>query len=132
MKIGDISACTQDLIGGGEVKISMIKLGPLKCLMPIGLEHNGECSYGKLIEVVIDTICAPCLILNVEMELLQVCGPLLMAIFLQLLLCLYELQRLVISVDDFLLSQNVMFPFTTDLHNGIHLFVIGVVFPDSI
>ena len=42
-----------------------------------------------------------------------------MAVVLQLPLCLYELQRLVISVDDCLLSQNVMFPLTIDLHNGI-------------
>jgi hypothetical protein len=51
-----------------------------------------------------------------------------MVVILQLPLCLYELQRLVISVDDCLLSQNVMFPLTTGLHNGIHLFVIGGVF----
>jgi len=42
-----------------------------------------------------------------------------MAVVLQLPLCLYELQRLVISVDDCLLSQNVMFPLTIDLHNEI-------------
>jgi hypothetical protein len=79
-----------------------------------------------------DTICAPYLILDVDMELLQVGGPLLMAVVLQLPLCLYELQRLVISVDDRLLSHNVMFPLTTCLYNGIHFLVIGGVFPDSI
>jgi hypothetical protein len=46
---------------------------------------------------------APCIILDVEMELLQVCGPLLMAVILQFSLCLHELQRLMISVDDCLL-----------------------------
>jgi hypothetical protein len=55
-----------------------------------------------------------------------------MAVILQFPLCLYELQRLVISVDDRLLSQNVMFPLTTGLYNGIHFLVIGGVFPDSI
>ena len=55
-----------------------------------------------------------------------------MAIILQLSLCLYELQRLVISVDDCLLSQNVMFPLTTGLYNVVHFLVIGGVFPDSI
>jgi hypothetical protein len=44
---------------------------------------------------------APCLILDVEMELLQLCGPLLMAVILQFVSCLHELQRLMISVDDF-------------------------------
>jgi hypothetical protein len=53
---------------------------------------------------------APCLILDVEMELLQVCGPLLMVVILQFSLCLHELQRLMISVDDCLLPENVMPP----------------------
>ena len=77
-------------------------------------------------------ICAPYLILHVEMELLQVDGPLLMAVVLQFPMCLYELQSLVISVDDHLLSQNVMFPLTTNLYNGIHFLIIGGVFPDDI
>jgi hypothetical protein len=55
-----------------------------------------------------------------------------MEVILQLPLCLYELHRIVISVDDCLISQNVMFPLMTDLHNGIHLFVIGGVIPDNI
>jgi hypothetical protein len=76
------------------------------------MEHSGECNNERS-EAVNDTICAPCLILDVEMELLQVCGPLLMAIVLQFPPCLYELQRLVISVDDCLLSHNVMFPLAT-------------------
>jgi hypothetical protein len=66
--------------------------------------------------------------LDVEMELLQVCGPLLMVVVLQLPLRMYELQRLVVSVDDCLLSHNVMFPLTTGLHNGIHFLVIARVF----
>jgi hypothetical protein len=66
------------------------------------------------------------------MELLHVGGTLLMAIILQFPLCLYELQGLMISVDDCLLSQNVMFPLTIGLYNGIHFLVIGGVFPDSI
>jgi hypothetical protein len=55
-----------------------------------------------------------------------------MAVVLQLPLCLYELQRLVISVDDCLLSQNAMFPLMVGLHNVIHFFIIGGVFLDSI
>jgi hypothetical protein len=73
-----------------------------------------------------------CLILDVEMELLQVGGPLLMAVILQFPLCLYELQRLVISVYDRLFPHNVMFPLTTGLYNGIHFLVIGGVFTDRI
>jgi hypothetical protein len=53
---------------------------------------------------------ASCFILYVEVELMQVCGPLLMAIILQFSLCLHELQWLMISVDDSLLPKNVMSP----------------------
>jgi hypothetical protein len=66
------------------------------------------------------------------MELLQVGGLVLMVVALQFPPCLYELQRLVISVDDRLLSQDVMFPLTIGLYNGIHFLVIGGVFLDSI
>jgi hypothetical protein len=55
-----------------------------------------------------------------------------MAVVLQLPLYLYELWRLVISVDDCLISQNVMFPLTTSFYNGIYFLIIGGVFPDSI
>jgi hypothetical protein len=100
----DILTCAQELIGGGEVQILLIKLGPLRCLMPIGMEHDGEYYHEMSTEAINNGICAPCLILYVEMELLQVGGPLLMVIVLQLPLCLYELQRLVINVDDCILS----------------------------
>ena len=70
MKIGDIRTCTQELIGGGEVRISLIKLGPLRCLMPIGMDHRGECNNRKETEEINDTICAPYIILDVVMELL--------------------------------------------------------------
>jgi hypothetical protein len=113
VKISEIHCCTQELIDGGEVKILLIKLEPLKCLMPTGMEKGGECSHMRSIEAVSDTICAPCIILDVEMELLQVGGPLLMVVVLQLPLCLYELHRLMINVDDCFLSHNVMFPLTT-------------------
>jgi hypothetical protein len=132
VKMNDICAYTQEMIGGGGVWILLIKLGILKCLMSIGMEHGGECSHGRSTEVIIDTICTPCLILDVEMELLQVGGPLLMEVVMQLPLCLYELQMLVISVDDCLISHKVMFPLTTRLYNGIQFIVIGGVFLDNI
>jgi hypothetical protein len=55
-----------------------------------------------------------------------------MAVTLKLPLYMYELQRLVISVDDCLISQNVMFPLTIGLYNGIHFLIIGGVFPYNI
>jgi hypothetical protein len=71
-------------------------------------------------------------ILDVEVELLQVCGPLLMVVILQFSLCLHELQWLMISVDDCLLPNNVMSPLVACLHNGVHLFVVSRVLMDSI
>jgi hypothetical protein len=96
------------------------------------MEHNGKCSHRRPTKEVSDTIGDTCLIPDVEMELLQVGGPLLMAVVLQFSLCLYELQRLVISVYDRIFPKNVMFPLMTGLYNGIHFVVIGGVFLDSI
>ena len=67
------------------------------------MEHGGECSHSRSTEAINDMICAPCLILDVDMELLQVGGPLMMVFILQLPLCLHKLKRLVIYVDDHLL-----------------------------
>jgi hypothetical protein len=58
------------MIGGGEVRVTLIKLGPLISFMPTGMEHRGECNNGRATEAFNDTICAPCFILDVEIELL--------------------------------------------------------------
>jgi hypothetical protein len=55
-----------------------------------------------------------------------------MVIVLKLSLFFYEFQRLLISVDDCLLSHNVILPLTKIFHNEIKLFVIGGVFLESI
>jgi hypothetical protein len=73
-----------------------------------------------------------CFILDVEVELLQVCAPLLMVVILQFSLCLHELQWLMISVDDCLIPNNVMSPVAACLHNGVHFFVISRVLTNSI
>jgi hypothetical protein len=70
VKISDIHACTQELIGGGEVSISLIKLESSICLMSIGMDHGGEGSHRRSTEAISDIIFAPCFILDVEMELL--------------------------------------------------------------
>lgn len=54
-----------------------------------------------------------------------------MVITLQLPLGLYKLQGLMICVDDLLL-QNAMFPLLTNLHNGMYLLIVGVVFPNYV
>jgi hypothetical protein len=75
---------------------------------------------------------ASCFILDVEVELLQVCGPLLMVVILQFSMCLHELQWLMISVDDYILPKNVMSPLVAGFHNGVHLFVLSRVLIDNI
>ena len=54
-----------------------------------------------------------------------------MVVILQFPLCMYELQRLVISVYDCLFPHNVIFPWTTSFYNGIHFLFIGGVFSDN-
>jgi hypothetical protein len=71
-------------------------------------------------------------ILDVEVELLQVCGPLSMAVILQCFLCLHELKWLMISVDDCFLPKNVMSPLEVCIHNGVHFFVISRVLTYSV
>jgi hypothetical protein len=55
-----------------------------------------------------------------------------MVVILQFTLGLHELYWLVISVDDYLLSENVVLPLSVILYNGIHLFVIGGVLMNDI
>ena len=83
-------------------------------------------------EAISDVIGALCFILHVEVELLQVCGPLLMAVILQFSLCLHELQWIMISVDDCLPPKNVMSPLVAGLHNGVHFFVVSRLLTDNI
>jgi hypothetical protein len=70
VKINEIHSYTQELIGGGEVRVTLIKLGPIICLIPIVMEHYGDCNNGRVTEEVNGMIYAPCFILDVEMELL--------------------------------------------------------------
>jgi hypothetical protein len=55
-----------------------------------------------------------------------------MEVILRFSPCLYEPQRLLISVYDSLFPQNVMFQLTIGMYNGIQFLVIGGVFLDSI
>jgi hypothetical protein len=75
---------------------------------------------------------ASCFIIDVEVELLQVCGPLLMAVILQFSLFIHEKQWLMISVDDFLLPKNVMPPLAAIFHIGVHLFFVSGVLTNNI
>ena len=63
---------------------------------------------------------------------MQIRGSLLMVVIFNFSMCLYELQQLVIGVDDCLLSKNVALPLSASLYNGIHLLIIGGIFADCI
>jgi hypothetical protein len=82
MKIIDNCVCTQHLVGGGEVRVYLIELRPSRCLMATRVYHHGECHDWRSVEAISDAIGTSCFIFDVEVELLQVCGPLLMAIIL--------------------------------------------------
>jgi hypothetical protein len=55
-----------------------------------------------------------------------------MAVILQFSPCLHELQWLMISVGDYHLPKNVMYPLEAGLYIGVHLFVLSRVLTDSI
>jgi hypothetical protein len=59
--------------------------------MSTGMDHSGNCNHRRPTEVVNDMIRDTYLLLDVDMELLQVGGPILMVVVLQFPLCLYEL-----------------------------------------
>jgi hypothetical protein len=132
MEMIDNCICTQHLVGGGEVRVYLIELGPSRGLMATRIYHRGEFHDWRSAKAINDVIGASCFILDVEVELLQVCGPLLMAVILQFSLCFHELRWIIISVDDCLLPKNVMYPLATGLHNGVHFFVVSMVLTDSI
>ena len=71
--------------------------------MATRVENSSQCRNWGPDEVVCNIIGAALFVFNVQVELLHICTPLLMAIVLQLPLCLYKLKRSVISVDDRLL-----------------------------
>ena len=68
--------------------------------MAARVKHRGECGHRWSTETISDMVSAALLIFYVQMELLQVCGPLLVAVILQFPLCLHKLQGLVVSVNN--------------------------------
>ena len=55
-----------------------------------------------------------------------------MVIILQFPLALYELQGLVVCVDDSFFPQDLMLPLLAGLDNGKHLFVISGILLDYV
>jgi hypothetical protein len=105
MEISDNCVCAQHLVGVGKVKIYLIEVGPSRGLMAARNEHYSECRDLRSTEAINESVGTSCFILDVEVEMLQICGPPLMVIILQFSLCLHELQWLMISVDDCLLPE---------------------------
>jgi hypothetical protein len=91
MEISDSCVYAQHLVGFGEVGICLIEVGPFGGLMAARIEHCGECRNWRSAEEINDSVGPSYFILDVELELLQICGPLLMGIILQFTLCLHEL-----------------------------------------
>jgi hypothetical protein len=91
IEIIDNYVSTQNLVGGGEVRVYFIELGPSRGLMDARVYHCGECHNWWFAEEINNVICVSYFILDVKVELLQVCGPLLMEVILQFSLCLHKL-----------------------------------------
>jgi hypothetical protein len=72
MEISDIFVYAQHLVGGGEVMISLIELGPSGGLVVAGVYHYDECCKWRVEEEINNVFGAFYPILDVEMELLQV------------------------------------------------------------
>ena len=132
VKIGNLLTLQVCIVCVAKFWITCVEKRPIRSLVPTRVEHSGYRHDGWLAEAICNIIGASFLVLNVQMKQLQVCGPPLMAIILQLPLCLYELQGLVVCVDDRFFSQNVMLPLPTRLHNGIHFFVLSGILPDCV
>jgi hypothetical protein len=77
MEISDNYVCAQHLVAGGKVSVCLIELGPPRGLVASRVYHCGECCDCRSVEAINDAIGASCFILDVEVELQQVCGPLL-------------------------------------------------------
>jgi hypothetical protein len=105
---------------------------PYEVLMAARVSHHGKCHDWRSAHKISDSICTPCFILDVEVDILRVCGPLLMVVIQQFSLCLHELQWLMMFLNGHLLPKIVMSPLVVGFHNGVHFFVIIRVLMDII
>jgi hypothetical protein len=131
-KIWNSVTLQECLVCVAEFWIALVEKRPIRSLMPTRVEHGGYCHDRWSAEAIYNIIGVALLVLDVQMKLLHICGPLLMATVLQLPLRLYELQGSVVCVDDCFLPQNVMLPLSESLHNGIHFFVISGIPSDRV
>jgi hypothetical protein len=132
LKIWNSVTLQEHLVCVAEIWIALVEKRPIRSLIPTRVEHDGYCHDRWSAEVVCNIIGAALLVLDVQMKLLHICGPLLMSIIQQIPLCLYELQGSVVYVDDCFLPQNAMIPLLESLHNEIHFFVISGILLDCV
>ena len=83
--------------------------------MPTRVENGGYGHDRWSAEAVCNIIGVTLLVLDVQRKFLQVCGPLLIVIVMKFPFCLYELQGLVVYVDEHFLPKNIMFPLSATL-----------------
>jgi hypothetical protein len=65
-------------------------------------------------------------------EVLKICGTIMMVVIMKFSFCLHEIQWLMIIVDEFILPKNVIPPLAKRFHNGVNFFVISRVLMNSI
>jgi hypothetical protein len=132
VKIWNSITLQECLVCVAKIWIALVDKRPIRSLVSTRVQHGGYRHNRWSAEAVYNIIGVCLLVLDVQMKLLQICGPLLMAIILQLPLCLYELQGLVVCLGDRFLPQNVMLPLLESLHNGIHFFFISGILSDCV
>jgi hypothetical protein len=66
MEISDNCVCDQHLVGGGEVWVCLVELGPSRGLMAAIVYHCGECRDWRSTEAINDAVGASYFILEVE------------------------------------------------------------------
>jgi hypothetical protein len=86
MEIGDNCVYTQHLVGVGEVRIYLMKVGPYGGLVVARIEQCGECHNWRSTEAINGLVGTSYFVLDVEVELMQICGPLLMAVIMPIFL----------------------------------------------
>jgi hypothetical protein len=123
MEISENCFCAQHLVGVGKFKIYLIEVGPSGAIMATRINHCGECCELSSSKEINESIGNSCFILDVEVVLLQICGPLMMAVILQWIM---------MSLDYCLLPENVMPPLAIGLKNGVHLFFVSRVLTNNI
>ena len=82
MKIWDFLAFQVHLVCVSKLWIIPVKIYPLRSLVPTIVKHSSQYHDIWPFEVVCNIAGVAFLVINVQMELLQVCGPFLMAIVL--------------------------------------------------